>query len=875
MSLLPSDGGVGPIFEFTSLKRQDRQNIVLRSGNQQSTSAFLEANEFRLSALGTDMDILGEFPYDPSNSFQGWRHITSSGRDQHVKVVYSGYLFPLGHHATITTVTDRVLSPDPVFPGSMADAYLQNYTFIRVTQRSKSYPALGQPYGNQTWPFSDVTFITEVTPDLDDEVDATSALPNLVANVPTYTGHPQAFFPQVGGNNFLFAIKLTDLAGNVVTTQVPLAFVYGRAAPPPGGTTAYPLNQFNGDAADMGALNKVYNPLGQVGGGPLNYVQAPVPGTRVRYAPEVIAKGTTPKPGATTHPTLALTLGAAGPINVPSPNMSPAPTDPDYIPPYGTPATIAQLTNANQPAFYPTLLSANIRLPAAETMSRAHFDDGTGPGGVQIFMFGQYVTDGFTKPSGHAIVRVHPNGFIDPSSSTNPGSVYAGLLNQPGLNFPSDAIGALGNPNLNVQGLSAAAGAIGGTLSQYATKAEALISEYFGALTSSQLLGGLTLQDILGAFSSLGGDDLGVPELTHQVAADGTITVSYTLKAKLQNALGVFTPDPSYGQMFTLTATVTVSLSGKTTLAVNGTIDPFKIEILGGSPIISIPFGSGGGATPPGATFTAGTGKKTDIKVNVGQPSFEGALSFVNDLEQFLSDIGGSGISINVSPTQISASISLDLPSIGCGMFNLENMALSAAVVIPFLGDPATATFGFCSQEKPFSLTVMCFGGGGYVLVGVGLTSLQSLTASLDFEGQLGLDLGVASGSVSAMAGITFSYKAGSGSVLTGFVKIVGEVEILGIISVSLELDLQLSYASATNVATGTATMKISVSLCFFSISVPITVQKSFNGGTHMAPAAIVRGAGPRSAFDNNADTTFGAQMDTTSWLDYCSAFAS
>ena len=121
------------------------------------------------------------------------------------------------------------------------------------------------------------------------------------------------------------------------------------------------------------------------------------------------------------------------------------------------------------------------------------------------------------------------------------------------------------------------------------------------------------------------------------------------------------------------------------------------------------------------------------------------------------------------------------------------------------------------------TLTVLCFGGGGYLLVSVGLHSLQSLTASFDFAGELALDLGIASGGVSVEAGITFTYVATgpqAGSTLTGFVRITGEVEVLGIISITIELDLSLSY-HLTNSATGTATLTVSVSVCFFSISVP------------------------------------------------------
>ena len=459
-------------------------------------------------------------------------------------------------------------------------------------------------------------------------------------------------------------------------------------------------------------------------------------------------------------------------------------------------------------------------------------------------------------------------------------------------------VGGLANPNLGVSGLSAAAGAIGGSLSQYADQAEADVADYFSGLTSSKFLGGLSLTDILGEFTG----DLKAPTISQQVANDGTRTVTYTLQTQLQ-PWTVFAPVSTDGA-FTLTATVTITPSGGTTFKVQGVVDAFTITVLDGAPIIQIPFGD---AASPGATFTASSGTKSNIQVNVGQPTFEGALSFVNALEQFLSDIGGSGVSIDVEPAQISASLSLALPSVGVGVFNLENLALSASVVIPFLGEATVATFGFCSQEQPFSLTVMCFGGGGYLLVGVGLTSLESLTASFDFEGQFALDLGVASGGVSVMAGITFSYAAApasppatAGATLTGFVRITGEVEVLGILSITLEVQLSLSYNSSDNTATGTATMTVLVSLCFFSTSVSITVQKSFSGSSGTSSsvssampqvtdaAALPAASGARAAaqeshaassganpFASISGTTFKDQMSSTDWASYCAAFGS
>lgn len=865
MSTLPEQGDTGPTFRFSSLTQGDRKSIVNVAGTRDPSagSAFVAGNQVRLSALGATLDLLGTWQQTSTNDLASWHQLTTNGRDQYVKVVRYGYHFPLGHKATLTTITRRVLSPDPVNPGQYADAYLQNISFISTTEPVKAYPATGQPYGLGAWPFTSAQILTLVSPDLD---PAPQAQPlGHPPPPPDPSDYPQAFFPKSRGNPVLWTVHLVDNAGTVVSLQLPLAFVFASSA------SIYTYNEY--DATQMGDIATAYNALGQQSN-PSSMVTSLVAGTPILYAPEVTTNGV-PNPGATTHPTLAITLGAATPASVPTPTANQEPGSDQYVPPY-PPASPASLMAVDQPAFYPSLLTAQIRLPAAESLSRSSFNDGTGPGGVAIFLYGPYITSG----------------------STNLGAVYAGLLNKPPLSFPADMVGGLANPNLGVSGLSAAAGAIGGSLSQYADQAEADVADYFSGLTSSKFLGGLSLTDILGEFTG----DLKAPTISQQVANDGTRTVTYTLQTQLQSWT-VFAPVSTDGA-FTLTATVTITPSGGTTFKVRGVVDAFTITVLDGAPIIQIPFGD---AASPGATFTASSGTKSNIQVNVGQPTFEGALSFVNALEQFLSDIGGSGVSINVGPAQISASLSLALPSVGVGVFNLENLALSASVVIPFLGEATVATFGFCSQEQPFSLTVMCFGGGGYLLVGVGLTSLESLTASFDFEGQFALDLGVASGGVSVMAGITFSYAAApasppatAGATLTGFVRITGEVEVLGILSITLEVQLSLSYNSSDNTATGTATMTVSVSLCFFSTSVSITVQKSFSGSSGTSSsvssampqvtdaAALPAASGARAAaqeshaassganpFASISGTTFKDQMSSTDWASYCAAFGS
>jgi hypothetical protein len=201
------------------------------------------------------------------------------------------------------------------------------------------------------------------------------------------------------------------------------------------------------------------------------------------------------------------------------------------------------------------------------------------------------------------------------------------------------------------------------------------------------------------------------------------------------------------------------------------------------------------------------------------------------------------------------------------------------------------ATFGFCSQEQPFTLTVCMFGGGGYFLLGLGLHSVQSVTASFDFEGEFGLDVVVASGSVSVKAGITYAYDATTGTDLKGFVDITGELEVCGIISITIEVDLSLEYVEpvgGSSYVRGTASMKISVSLFFFSISASVTVTKQFGNsggsnsnndadtlehGSTRHPALLAANPPPWPA----AATSFATIMSdgqAGAWTNYCGAFA-
>jgi hypothetical protein len=868
------DSGEGPTFRFTSLTQPIRTDIVELSANfNLAGAAFIDANTLDLSALGATTDLLGRWNTLANSGIDlvGWHHIAVTGRDIYVKIITRGWLFPLGNEAVLIQIVERVVVPDPVHGELYAIAYAGLKQYVRVIEPSKLYPAPGQPFGTNDWPFQQITITTSTSPQLDATLTELTEVTKGTATGPSWSiaktpSKAQAVDAQAliltygGGQPVLWSTIATDLAGNELHLQIPLVFINGQDT-----ATGY-LDEFN-EANTTKWVNAYNNRLAAASRTIAGNGQV------MRFAPEAGGPA-----GGTTHPVVSLTLGASRPSADPYASVAPP-----------HPASEATLVSNTQPAFYPTLASSSVRLKAADALSGSSngFSDSSGQG-VSIEFYPGYVTGGLPE-SGPPTVPL--NG------------VYARLsdaVNNPAgplLSFPSNLVGGLGTPNMLMAGLSTITGAVGGALSdlenfansaglsQSPAQLQQRVLGYFKSLLSGgsllpQLFGSLKLTDILGSFAS----DLvgGIPNLTTNTDEDGTVTVMYQLTANLTDfpsSDSIFVPNGDAGT-FSLTATAVISASKPPTYNVVGSITPFTIYLVnnGDLEFIEIPFNSFG--------FTSKSGSKTQVDVSVGNVAFAGALSFVNTLEQFLQDLGGTGLSIDVTPTEVDASFSISLPAIGVGVLTLSGIAFSSGVKIPFLGDPAIVTFGFASQDNPFIITVCMFGGGGFLQLGLGFHGVQTVQASFEFAGQFALDLGVASGGITLAAGIYYSYAASgpnAGTTLTGFVKLTGEVEVLGIISVSAELDLTLTYVSTISPAgyyvQGTATLKVSISICFFSITVPITVTKQFaGGGSTSTMSAVTSGADETDALllsDPVTQILFAQVVPSQSvWETYCDAFA-
>jgi len=274
------------------------------------------------------------------------------------------------------------------------------------------------------------------------------------------------------------------------------------------------------------------------------------------------------------------------------------------------------------------------------------------------------------------------------------------------------------------------------------------------------------------------------------------------------------------------------------------------------------------------AAFAVRSGKP-DVEIELAEPvRFIGALSFVETLTKVIPvDAFSDPPSLDVTPSGAEVGLSLSLPSLTLGMFSLENVSLGAGVLVPFDERVLAVRFNFCRRHEPFLLTVSALGGGGFFSIEVDARALQRLEVALEFGASLTMDLGVASGGVHVLAGIYFAYESAKGVVLTGYLRVGGNVSVLGIISVSIELNLSLSYESASGKAVGRATLTVEIDIFLFSASVEISCERKFAGSASDPTFEQVMSR-YRAGEDGVGDKELEVPAGAWPWEQYCGAYA-
>ena len=393
-------------------------------------------------------------------------------------------------------------------------------------------------------------------------------------------------------------------------------------------------------------------------------------------------------------------------------------------------------------------------------------------------------------------------------------------------------IGGLAKPNMQIAALTVLKGAVPAGFDTGLPPNIDLIKNQF---TEARVLGLIKLTDIVDF------GKLGPPELTEKVTPEQA-ELSYVFAARIKGEGNNSVLQPVGEAALKLTArTVRRFADGATTATVAGTLSNVAIKIAG---IVTLKFAE--------LNFRADPGSSPTIDPKGLSLSFDGDLSFLQKLSEALDDLGLGGLIVKVSTDRITAGFKVTLPALAMGMFSLTNLAVSAQLTVPFNGDPVEFTFGVAERFKPFSVMVSLFTGGGFFALTMTSRGVDRVEAALEFGGSMQLDLIVASGGLSVMAGIYFRLD-GNGVTLGGYLRASGQVTVLGIITISADFFMQISYQESTQKAIGEASLTLGIKVLFFSKSVTLRVERRF------------------SAF--SGDPTFTDCYEVEDWEAYCDAF--
>ncbi|MES3034465.1 MAG: hypothetical protein V4813_10775 [Gemmatimonadota bacterium] len=751
------------------------------------------AHRLHLTALGALLDAEGAWEPRPDTAdLQEWRHLTSLGRDHYVRVVYAGFLWPFGHAASLIKVTERKFES--------ADAA------TNPASRSNRVAVLRQRFfivvRERTKRYTGSRHVSGGHPFPFTDVELlTRVTPNLTA--PT---DPSVKVLEVAGQPIYGGTIARRMAFWPKTAAGDFPFeIRGTDRDGSQSTFAMPLLFISelANAQVAPAVNAAYRNADPV------RRTAQLQGASVAFAPvDPSAKGDT------RLPTQQLTL------------------------------------TAGQTPLSPTLVNVYPEVAQARVGIRA----------VQRLL---------GRTDAMVTVEYHPTYGAQGFGASNKGEVFLKLTAPWALKFGDDTnsartdnLGALASPAMAIEGLSRVMGPAsdlanivgpGGGTPQFNP------ASFF---KDAVILGGIPLASLLDVVAGIAGDS--VPKLlSRSLPASATLPervearFSWSTQITKSDPLHLFVPraDGSNATTFVMNGVMSAPIADPdaATFEADAKLDNFKVNLFG---FIILWFVQ--------LRFDVKRGQKPDVAVDLHPDegvTFGGPLEFVNALKDV---IPGSGFSdppsLSVTPSGITASYSLNVPSLQVGIFALSNLSIGAGFSLPFDSRPVHVTFNFSTRERPFSLTVSLLGGGGFFAIGIGAEGVREIEAAVEFGAAIAIDLGVASGGVEIKAGVYFHWitaAGGDGLVeLTGYVRLHGELSILGLISASLTFNLQLSYLKEGGRSTvwGQATLTISIDILFFSADVSVKCRREFAGSA--------------------SDPTFLQLVPTAAaWQTYCLAY--
>lgn len=833
-----------------SLSRDYRNLIVRQSADPgRAEPEPLSVDRLHLSSLGAWIDWQARWNIKLYNGakLEAYRHIATLGRDQYVRVETPVFCVPWGHRGTRVEITERKIPVD----GDNSAAYLNYRHFIVWRERTREY----KYEDTRDLPFTSVSIDPVVSPDLDPLTPAEEKAPFVphVGNASyqwkiTGVDHAGRLIPfttaliVVPMNDEAYKTALTEWDDKVVKKEHPIDAGDVEVAFAPetrSGDTTHRLKyvQFRGtvskDTCKPNMLNAGINVPALTA---LNRGGTPV---KVKYRGDFVAKGFANDPyaelyllltdeeaklnfaggsdrgGGFVEPSISVTAlsrkyGAVGDNGQSGDGILDGKFDP------------ATFLGSSLPKLFGLLELKEILQTAAEGADLA---DAPKLIGEQLGFIAA-VGNEFANMK-HALQKTLDTVQDDRNKAVTPQAkrVFDQLLSvaEPARDaltdqLLTDLLGALAEvrPDGGANPAVDAARNIQTALEKTRT--------LFTDPNLAAFLKGYTERSYrtLSALMDTAKDGADLLKALSSPVENGAIRYDWFAKIKgWPEGAHIFEPRDPKG--LAISVEVRTAKDGTPQSDVSAQLRDFSLKLLpGDDALMEMKFSRVG--------FRVGTGGKPEVDVLFDGMEFLGVLGFIEKLRQIIPFDGFADPPyVDVNENGATAGFSLALPSVAIGVFSLENIALGADCRVPFLGEAVTVGFNFCTKEAPFRLTVLAIGGGGWVGIRLAPRGLVLLEMGLEAGASLSIDLGVASGSVSVMIGVYLRLEDKKGQ-LTGYFRIRGEVEVLGIASASITLELSLTYHFDSGKLIGRATLTVEVEVAFFSASVEITCERQLAG---------------------------------------------
>ncbi|WBX78445.1 hypothetical protein PG911_09315 [Tenacibaculum ovolyticum] len=236
--------------------------------------------------------------------------------------------------------------------------------------------------------------------------------------------------------------------------------------------------------------------------------------------------------------------------------------------------------------------------------------------------------------------------------------------------------------------------------------------------------------------------------------------------------------------------------------------------------------------------FISGSDVKDDFQVKIRDVQFAGCLSFVEAIQEYLSDISNNLIfEVNSS----GAMVNYILPpfAIEAPPFKFFNISFSALLTLPF--DPNKSLqlqFGLGSPLNKFGLIYLAFGGQGYFNIIVEpKQGIVGLVVVLEFGAIYQADIGGVAKGVAYLVGGIYIKRYYGNYQIKAYILCVGSFSILGIFSASASFYLGLEGNGNRLDGVCIITFKKRFS-SFFTLKVKARMKKTIYGAKEKSNSA-------------------------------------